>query len=116
MRVASTVLPLCNYPGPDERALPPYELSGRRRVAGALSVDNHGGNIRTVIFLNLFRLILRLRHGAIVERLVEYVFVDPALAGDLAQRPAARRRFFDDLARRVVADVRIERGGRRERE
>ena len=54
--------------------------------------------------------VVRARHLAVVERLVEHVLGDTLLPRDLAQRPARRRRLLDDLARLVVADVRIERG------
>ena len=62
------------------------------------------------------RLAVRLRHRAVVERLVEHVVVDARLARDLAQRPARPRRLLDDLARLVVADVRVERRRGRERQ
>src|SRR5262252_8650120 len=59
---------------------------------------------------------VRLRHLAVVERLVEGLLVDALIACDLAQRAARRRRFLDDLSSLVVADVRVERGGGGERQ
>ena len=57
---------------------------------------------------------MRLGHRAVVERLVEHRVLDARLAGDLAQRAARRGGVLDDLARLVVADVRVERGRGRE--
>src|SRR2546423_4876568 len=65
---------------------------------------------------DLWRLPVWLRHRAVVEDLVEHSVVDAFLAGYLAQRAARRRRLLDDLAHLVVADVRIERGRRGQRQ
>ena len=59
---------------------------------------------------------VRLRHLAVVERLVEDVVGDALGPRDLAQRPARGRRLLDDLGRLVVADERVERGRRGERQ
>src|SRR4051812_26795640 len=59
---------------------------------------------------------VRLGHGAEVERLVERRVVHAGLAGDLAEGAAGLRRLLHDLAGLVVADVRVERRGRRERQ
>src|SRR5579862_1260977 len=57
--------------------------------------------------------VVRLRHLAVVERLVEHLVGDAVVARDLPQRPAARRGLLDDLRGAVVSDVRVEsRGGR----
>src|SRR2546430_6939234 len=68
-------------------------------------------------FIALFwELRVRPRHPAVVERLVEGLLVDAGLARDLTERTARARRFLDDLGRLVVADVRVERRRRRERQ
>src|SRR6266511_4334937 len=61
-------------------------------------------------------LAVRLRHLPVVKGFVERGVVDAVLARDLAERAARRRRLLDDLAPHVVADVRIERGHRGERQ
>src|SRR5207237_6870068 len=53
--------------------------------------------------------VVRLRHLAVVERLVEGLLVDAGLAGHLAERTARARGLLDDLGRLVVADVRVQR-------
>src|SRR6188472_2480775 len=58
----------------------------------------------------------RLRHLAVVERLVQDGLLDALLPRDLAQRAAGGGRFLDDLRSPVVADVRVERGRGRERQ
>src|ERR687897_1575773 len=60
--------------------------------------------------------VVRLRHRAVVERLVEDGVLDALLARDLPQGTAARGRLLHDLGRLVVADVRVEggRGGQRQ--
>src|SRR5262245_61957671 len=59
---------------------------------------------------------VRLGHLAVVESLVQDGLLDPGVTRDLAQRAAGRRRLLHDLGDLVVADVRIERGRRGERE
>src|SRR5438132_11569973 len=59
-------------------------------------------------------LAVRLRHAAVVERLVEHRLLDALLPRHLAQRAARGRRLLHDLRRTVVADVRVERGRGRE--
>src|ERR1035441_4429582 len=56
-----------------------------------------------------------LRHLAQVHRLVVGLLVDTFLVGDLAQHATGAGGLLDDLGRLVVADVRIERRGRRQR-
>src|SRR4051795_7908203 len=60
--------------------------------------------------------LVRLRHRAVVERLVEHRLLYPVLAGDLAQRAAGGGGGFHDLGSLVVPDVRVERGGCRQRQ
>src|SRR3954467_3318074 len=48
---------------------------------------------------------VRLRHRAVVQRLVEDGLLDASLPRDLAQGATACRRFLDDLRGRVVPDV-----------
>src|SRR5215211_8686215 len=55
-------------------------------------------------------------HGPVVERLVESALFDPALARDLAERAAGRRRLLDDLGGEVVADEGVESRRGRERQ
>src|SRR5947209_4167754 len=57
---------------------------------------------------------VRLRHRAVVERLVENAVLDALLARDFAKRATGGGGLLDDLRRLVVADVRVERGRRRE--
>src|SRR5215210_5542749 len=64
----------------------------------------------------VIRLLVGLRHRAIVERLVQRLLVDPRFSGDVAQRSTRRGRRFDDLRGAVVADVGVERGGRGQRQ
>ena len=52
----------------------------------------------------------------VVERLRQRLLVDALLDGDLAQRPARRRGLLPDLRGAVVADVRVERRGCRQRQ
>src|SRR5581483_7730552 len=59
---------------------------------------------------------VRLGHRAVVEGLVEDRLLDALLPRDLAQRAPRRGGLLDDLGRRVVADVRVERRRRRERQ
>src|SRR6476469_3080632 len=59
---------------------------------------------------------IRIRHSAVVEGLVEDLLLDALLPRHFAERAAARRGLLDDLARTVVADVRVQRRGGRERE
>jgi hypothetical protein len=56
---------------------------------------------------------VRLGHRAVVERAVERRLVHARLACDLAERARGGGRLLDDRAGAVVADVRVERGGRR---
>ena len=63
-----------------------------------------------------FLVLVRLGHRPVVQGLVEDLLVD---ARPRARPPGAtgrRRQLLDDLARAVVADVGVERGGRRERQ
>src|SRR5437764_11549049 len=59
---------------------------------------------------------VRVRHRSVIERLIERLLVDTRFAGDVTQRTAGAGGFLDDLGRLVVADVRVERGRRRERQ
>src|SRR6266498_3886788 len=61
-------------------------------------------------------LAVRLRHLPVIEGVIERGVVHAVLPRDLAERAARRRRLLDDLAPHVVADVRIERGRRRQRQ
>src|SRR3954447_18225111 len=57
-----------------------------------------------------------LRHRPIIERLVEDRVRNALFARHLAEAPPGGARLLDDLARPVVADVRVERRRRRERQ
>src|SRR5215211_6269730 len=59
---------------------------------------------------------VRLRHRPIVERLVEDRLGDARVARDVAERPPGRGGFLDDLRCAVVADVRVQRRGRGQRQ
>src|SRR5436190_9960812 len=82
---------------------PPATIAGERahyRGCSTRSTRPPTGRLRHV----------RPGHCPVVERFVEDLLVDAALACDLAERTSRRCRLFDDLGRRVVPDVRIERG------
>src|SRR5205807_1555504 len=56
-----------------------------------------------------------LRHLAQVHRLLVGLLVDPHLERDVPERPPGPGGLVDDLGPLVVPDVRVERGGGRER-
>src|SRR5947207_15049672 len=86
----------------------------RRRLDKALSIPQDGaggrGWRRRVSRISLTRVltsrVVRLRHRAVVESLVENVFLDALLPRHLAERASARGGLLHDLGRPVVADVR----------
>src|SRR6266511_2288830 len=94
---------LLALPVPDPCPLPLIGRAERNRV---FSISLSAGALRCAF--------VRLGHRAVVERLVEDVVRDTTLARDLEQRAAGGGGLLDDLARRVVADVGIERGRGRE--
>src|SRR6476620_7654925 len=86
-----------------ERNFPPPSVGFPR-----LKRPKYSSRCHSAVFLRS----VRLRHRAVVERLVERLLIHARLAGDIAQGAPGARRFLDDLRCLVVADVRVQ-GGRR---
>src|SRR5581483_5885010 len=98
---------VCRHPGRGSRPVGEPMLRPSRTPAAAIARIRSTGP-------GEMRLPVGTRHLSVVERLLEDLLVDAHLPRDLPKRAPRLVRPLDDLRRAVVADVGVERGGRRE--